>query len=435
MRRFPRTACFLACMCLTASVSAEANDFVPLGAGAWETSGTYQNDDIEWLYPVGTTPEDSFFYYPEEAPDSDVKRLPDGTPADPTTVSDRGFRSVIVSDNGRVVTGQFDGAGGPARFVFGPNGEMVDRLANSIYRGGSSSFAIDLSADGLVMAFARSGNDVSRNTGFGRAVYGGSRVSGEYLNFIGYGSNDEPELPEALQSWASNGFMQGLNALSGDGQVLVGYNLGVVFRRDAADKIFRVIEGMGDAIDTSFDGSVIVGGTNRWTLSNGVERFGPETTDAFTYSAEAVSGDGSVIAGTALIEGQRQAFRWTESDGLVPLVSGEEASYVTDMSSDGSTIVGVLETDAGAEPFRWTAATGVQSLLHLLSSGGADLAGYELGEATGVSGDGTVIVGSGRNAQGATAAWLARITIVPEPASLAIATFACIAVLTRRRAA
>ncbi|CAN0340596.1 unnamed protein product [Ectocarpus sp. 4 AP-2014] len=229
--------------------------------------------------------------------------------------------------------------------------------------------------------------------------------------------------------------MGGLVGISGDGRVLIGSYSETPFRWAEETEQFELLEGMQAVSDVSFDGSVIVGGAYRWTEGLGAEWFGPEPTDSFSYSADAVSADGTVIAGSMTVNGQREAFRWTEAGGfqeLVDLPGDAFDSLVSAMSADGSTIVGYRATNAGTEPFLWNAAIGTQPLGNYLESIGADLAGYSLESVTGVSGDGSVLVGSGRDSQGREAGWLARIGI-PEPTTACLLAIALLPCVSRRR--
>lgn len=413
--------------CLLVGDLAIAAEFVPLGVGAWESSGSdyyYSGESIfpsDFVYPIGKTPDDAFYYDFEN-----TKRLPGGGVAEPTTVWEHGFSSVTISDNGRVITGEGTSAGSPYWYRFGEDGSAEDRLVYYDYFGGDGIYNIDLAADGLTGLAARVGCCVSRDRSFGI----NSGIASPTLSY-------QSPLPPELEYWQTQGFMEGGTAISGDGAVLIGVeNSGAVFRWQEDDSQFQVLDGMTDATDLSYNGSVVVGGAKWWTAETGARYFGPEPTDDFTYGAVAVSADGAVIAGTMTVDSEIQAFRWTASggfEGLGNLPGGEDFSRATGMSADGATIIGMTSTDRGMEPFRWNAATGMQSVADLLVDGGADLQGYELidvpndsfySHITGVSGDGTVLVGT---VQGGAPnytgnAWLARIAIVPEPSSAILFT-------------
>ena len=61
---------------------------------------------------------------------------------------------------------------------------------------------------------------------------------------------------------------------------------------------------------------------------------------------------------------------------------------------------------------------------------GLDLSGWTLTRGTGISADGTTIVGIGTNPAGQTEAWRA---VVPEPSSLSLLALAAGVALDRRR--
>jgi uncharacterized membrane protein len=123
------------------------------------------------------------------------------------------------------------------------------------------------------------------------------------------------------------------------------------------------------------------------------------------------SRDGSIIVGQSYSERGKEAFRWSEVEGMVglgDLPEGEFASTASAVSGDGSTIVGQASSAAGVEAFIWTRDKGLQRLADLLKAT-PDAQGWRLIEARDISDDGTVIVGTGLNAKQENAAWLIRI--------------------------
>jgi uncharacterized membrane protein len=112
--------------------------------------------------------------------------------------------------------------------------------------------------------------------------------------------------------------------------------------------------------------------------------------------------------------------------GFLP---GTTQSTAYAVSADGSVVVGV-SSGAISEPFIWTASGGMQSLQDVLTNQyglGSELSGWNLVSATGISADGTTIVGGGT--QGA---WIATI---PEPSTLAlVCTGVAVLAIGRRRA-
>jgi probable HAF family extracellular repeat protein len=111
-------------------------------------------------------------------------------------------------------------------------------------------------------------------------------------------------------------------------------------------------------------------------------------------AAYAVSADGSVVVGhSAATTGDThsEAFRWTRAGGMVSLGGLPGASVSTrssGVSPDGSAVVGVGDPASGtSEAFRWTAAGGVEGLGFLDGT-------YRVSWAQAASKGGAVVVGS-----------------------------------------
>jgi len=240
--------------------------------------------------------------------------------------------------------------------------------------------------------------------------------------------------------------------VSGDGSIVVGSGY-----TDALWQAFRWTEesgmvGLGAlpssspiswAYAISADGTTIVGQSSsfiggqayRWTESNGMVGLGLYP-GAIQTIARAVSAHGGVVVGWGQSAGGNEAFRWDETSGMVPLgdLPGGPSylySWAYGVSGDGSRIVGFGHTDAGQEAFLWDPDHGMRNLKDVLVTDfGLDLTGWILNEATGISGDGTVIVGWGLQ-NGVTRPWVA---IIPEPASSTLIVIAAVAILRRKRA-
>jgi probable HAF family extracellular repeat protein len=153
----------------------------------------------------------------------------------------------------------------------------------------------------------------------------------------------------------------------------------------------------------SADGTTVVGQvTNssgvarafRWTAGTGVQDIGAGVATAQSAAA-GVNGDGSVIVGSYGVSPD-QAFRWTASTGSQDLGSlpGGSSSSANSVSANGSIVVGSATDATTFHSFRWTTATGIQALPN---AAGFD---YSLG-ASGISADGSVIVGTNGNKGGA----------------------------------
>jgi probable HAF family extracellular repeat protein len=273
------------------------------------------------------------------------------------------------------------------------------------------------------------------------------------------------------------GIYSGARGISGDGSVVVGwggpFDIQHAFRwtRDGGMRDLGTLPGYerSRAYGVSGDGSVIVGGSGvgsvsqatRWTGSGGIEGLG-YLPGGNTSNAIGVSSDGSVIVGSSLSPQGWQPFRWTQADGMQPLGFFPGGSIATGISADGSTIIG----ESGGQAFRWTAVGGKQPLglfqgaypTHSLSvSGdgstivgyaivgsdpelaastailwdstggirslrsvlvddyGLNLDGWRLDQATGISADGSTIIGTGIDPALRYQAWVA---VLPEPATL-----------------
>ncbi len=178
------------------------------------------------------------------------------------------------------------------------------------------------------------------------------------------------------------------------------------------------------ATDVSGDGTVIVGSSSanfgadpaseafRWTASEGMVGLGDLLGGSFQSRATAVSSDGSVVVGSAVSGGgSLEAFRWTAAGGMVglgDLPGGFFSSVALDVSADGSVVVG-LGNAADQEAFIWDPVNGMRKLQDVLENElGLDLQGwFNLGSADGISADGRVITGTGRNPDSRLESWIA----------------------------
>lgn len=113
--------------------------------------------------------------------------------------------------------------------------------------------------------------------------------------------------------------------------------------------------------------------------------------------------------------------------GLGALDGGIFGSEALAASGDGSVIVGQdFIATKQTQAFLWTSSLGMVSLRDYLIAHGADLTGWSLASASGISADGRTIVGTGINPQGQTEAWIATI---PEPSSLVLAAMSGLGLL------
>lgn len=114
----------------------------------------------------------------------------------------------------------------------------------------------------------------------------------------------------------------------------------------------------------------------------------------FDSRANSVSADGAVVVGRGLLADRSEPFRWTRSEGMVSLghVPGHLGHEATGVSDDGSVVVGRIDrVESGtvvSEAFRWTSGEGIVPL------GASAPGGQAAIRASGVSADGSVIVGA-----------------------------------------
>ncbi len=199
--------------------------------------------------------------------------------------------------------------------------------------------------------------------------------------------------------------------ISADGATVVG-NASVDFETsDGSPQAFRwtrgdcAIECLNPLSQTSIwragarcasaDGSILGGQSEdfptepsgvRWTGTTSVHDIGlPLPFGETQSSTTAVSADGAVMAGYSATSQEQRAWRWIAATGPValdPTPGITQRSAATGISADGSIIVGVKSNQA----MRWTSATGMVGI--------GFLAGGSINsQANAISGDGSVIVG------------------------------------------
>ena len=232
---------------------------------------------------------------------------------------------------------------------------------------------------------------------------------------------------------------------SGDGNVVVGYSgstpgsqafrwtqaTGMIGLGDLAGGTF-----LSEARGISADGATIVGysdsGTGgeafRWAQATGMVGLGFLPTNlSYSFSAAyAASVDGTVIVGESTALDGQNPFRWTQATGMVDLGGGAGLALAT--SADGSVVAG----QGGFGAFIWDATHGSRLLQNVLVTDyglGNSLAGWSLQRVTGISADGSVMVGWGINPSGNYEAWIAT---VPEPSALVLGAIGLVVVILRR---
>jgi len=138
--------------------------------------------------------------------------------------------------------------------------------------------------------------------------------------------------------------------------------------------------------------------------ATGITALGDLPGSTFYSFATAISSNGNVVVGYSYSSDGKQAFRWSQTDGMVGLgyLPGaiSKSSVAAGVSGDGAVVVGYgKSTNPGAatEAFRWTQTTGIVRMGYL--PGGSTGSS----SATGVSADGSVVVGSSSSSNGVQA--------------------------------
>lgn len=205
----------------------------------------------------------------------------------------------------------------------------------------------------------------------------------------------------------------GVGDLSSDGTTMVGTTqAGQAFRKvgSAAPAPLGVLAGGTSAANaTSGDGSVVVGsatnatGDNvavRWTAGTGLVAL-PALSGWVSYQASDVSTDGKVIVGL-VTDPNFLIVKWSGT-ALTPVaLSPADGFDNLRVNGDGSVVVGTVSSTATI----WNSA-GQKTVLSLLGST-TDVSGWTLRNATGVSDDGKFIVGIGAHGS-VTEGWVAHL--------------------------
>ena len=291
-------------------------------------------------------------------------------------------------------------------------------------------------ASGMMSLGTLAGSTYSHATGVGSH---GNVVVG----FVGNTSEDresEATVERAFR-WTKDGGMESLGTVSnrmysaawgvsGNGEVVVGvaFNPSSDPEEPMANPLaFRwsnpisgmvslgaLNQGSGSmAFGANGDGSVVVGvaldgaagnavRAFRWTESGGMASLGT-LNGGDVSEAKAVNSAGNVVVGYATdgtAGNAERAFLWHQGSRMMGLgtLNGGNASEARAVNSDGSVVVGQASVNSANNDFRafrWTQATGMQSVDSWLAKAGVFLApGAYTWEATGVSADGSVVVGN-----------------------------------------
>jgi probable HAF family extracellular repeat protein len=242
-------------------------------------------------------------------------------------------------------------------------------------------------------------------------------------------------------------YMRSVRDVSDDGSTIVGYGFftGTVQSTTPEPMVWSSSSGLmviqnpflydpntsllSSAFGVSADGEYVVGNINygsfstsgdvtnyeafRWSESGGTEllgflprTFSPGFPPPRVSVASDISSNGSVVVGYGDTDTGVESFRWTEAEGMVGIgkLNGK-STLANAVSADGSVVVGA--TGAPFQAFIWDINNGIRDLKSVLENDyGADLSGWSLEQATGISGDGRIVVGNARNPFGREEAFL-----------------------------
>lgn len=341
-----------------------------------------------------------------------------------------------------------------AAIAFKPLGDLpggtANSLAHAISADGTTVVGLSTSANGLSEAFRWT--EATGMVGLGdlpgfnfdsRAL----GVSSDGSVVTGYGTTAPDGFPQGFRWTASEGLV-GLGdlpggllagnayAISSNGAIIVGSGYNSANRVEAMRWTAETgPTGLGffsggnssTALGVSGNGNVVVGkatGANnvatafRHTAATGMQDLG-SLLAGDQSAANAASADGSVVVGFSFVANfGREAFRWTAATGLVSLgdlAGGAVRSEALAVSADGSVVVGTAEgATLGDGAFIWDATNGLRSLRAILTAAGL-AKGWNINAATGISADGTKIVGYGTDKNGVQQAWLVDFDAPPPP--------------------
>lgn len=201
-------------------------------------------------------------------------------------------------------------------------------------------------------------------------------------------------------------------AVSADGQVVVGGGGGGVnpskaVRWSAETGSEEINE--GHATGVSGDGQTVVGFRGQaeslqawvWTRETG-------PINIQNGIANAISADGSTVVGLTFDRERSSAFSWRAAEGIRPIGGGFSEAYA--VSADGSVIVG-REGPRSSETVAFMSISPGSNwnIKEVARCQGANVQGWYLKEATGVSADGLTIVGNGTHPEGIGMGWVARL--------------------------
>jgi uncharacterized membrane protein len=139
-----------------------------------------------------------------------------------------------------------------------------------------------------------------------------------------------------------------------------------------------------------------------WSADRGIRRLGFLPGHSRSVAVD-VSEDGTAVVGTSLgDEVPRRAFRWTAEGGMASLAEVGDSSEAVGVSADGTRVILNADVEDERTPYLWDEALGARPLVEALAGehGFVLRDGEVLERLTGISDDGSVLVGHGYNRRG-----------------------------------
>ena len=179
------------------------------------------------------------------------------------------------------------------------------------------------------------------------------------------------------------------------------------------------------ATDISANGQIIVGNGSKFGPDDRAFKVGannvlvelPILPNTTTSNAAAVNGDGSIIAGTCVINAGDRAVRWNgmqiQDLGLFP---GAWNAQATAIDPSGRFVAGVASTNQGAWAWLWDNVNGMRRIDNVMSLDGIFAPGWKIERISDIrphNNDELNMVGWGVNPNGENEAFFLRITMPP----------------------
>ena len=330
--------------------------------------------------------------------------------------------------------GSFTRLSSPLTYVTGMSGDgsvVVGTRSDfgPIFRWTASGGAVNIGGTGSLAAISRDGKTIA-STAADSHNYNAAA--------IWQGGTNWQVLPPVPNSHPSDTSISSAYGVSGDGSVVVG--LAWVTAGDAHGFRWDAVNGSVDlgalngqssrANAVSADGNVIVGWDEDPSLYNypswrgvlwwqGLGRL----LHPFGWIGQAAGTNdvGSVIVGRGAPASYRHAYRYTAWDGQIvdlgsiprgigPIKDQEDTSYATATSDDGTVIVGNSGWMPPLDAFIWTPSTNMMKAADFLKAKGVTVPdGWLLVTVIAVSPNGKIFAGTGVNPAGIPEGWVASL--------------------------